>query len=109
MSAEGTTAGAAPTGDLPAWATAFAPLEREMIAYRRELPRLLEAGEEGRYALLKGDTLLGVWDTQADALSAGRERFGLEAVCVKRVDARDVLRLARLEAEVPATGAACRS
>src|SRR5438046_2144058 len=58
MSAERATQTASPTGELPTWATVFAPLEREMIAYRRELPRLLEAGDEGRYALLKDDTLL---------------------------------------------------
>lgn len=109
MSAE-TTAPIVPrTGDVPTWAAVFAPLQREMAAYRRELARLLEAGEEGRFALLKGDTLLSVWDTQADALLAGRERFGLEPVCVKRIDARDGARLAQLEAEATRSGGRCLS
>jgi hypothetical protein len=95
--------------DVPAWAAVFAPLEREMAAYRRTLPGLLDAGEEGRYALFKGDALVGLWDTQAEALLAGREQFGLEPVCVKRIEARDVARLAQVEAEAIPSETSCRS
>jgi hypothetical protein len=66
------------------------PLHRELLAYRREPPGLLERGEADRFALIKGDELQGFWDTQRDALQAGRDRFGLEPICVKRIDPRDV-------------------
>ncbi len=48
--------------------------EREIATYLRELPRLLEEGHAGRHALVKGDVILSIWDTQGDAIQAGRER-----------------------------------
>src|SRR5262245_39780492 len=52
----------------------------EWKAYRRELPRLLAEGRGGQYALLKGDQVVGVFDTDAEAEDAGEDRFGLDAV-----------------------------
>jgi hypothetical protein len=74
------------------------PLEREWLTYLRELPRLLSEGEAGRHALIRGDQVLSIWDTQADALQAGCERFGLEPICVKKIDPRDPERWAYLVA-----------
>ncbi len=75
------------------------PLAREIATYRRELRQLLDAGEGGRFALIKGDEILSIWDTQRDALQAGCERFGLEPICVKKIDFRDIERFARLDAQ----------
>jgi len=83
-----------------------APLDREIETYRRELPRLLAAGQAGRFALIRAEQVIGVWDNQADALTAGRQRFGLEPIAVKRIDPRDVDLMARMDA---AKGAACPS
>lgn len=71
--------------------------EKEIATYVRELPRLLEAGEAGRHALIKGDEILSIWDTQGDAVQAGREKFGLDPICVKTIDERDIKRFASLE------------
>ena len=71
--------------------------DQEIATYARELPRLLEEGEAGRYALIKGDEILSIWDTQGDAIQAGREKFGLDPICVKTIDARDVKHLALLD------------
>lgn len=60
------------------------PLERELETFTRELPRL-RATEPGRFVLVKDDHLDSVWDTWADAVQAGRQRFGLEPFLVKRV------------------------
>jgi hypothetical protein len=60
-------------------------LEREMEAYRRELPRLLEEGEQGRFALVHGDMVISIWDTRRDAVQAGHERFGLTPFLVQEV------------------------
>jgi hypothetical protein len=79
-------------------------LGAEFAAYLRELPRLLAEGHAGRYALLKGDEVLSVWDTQRDVLQAGYERFGLEPFAVKKIDARDPERLAAIRV---AEGQAC--
>jgi hypothetical protein len=70
--------------------------EQEIATYMRELPRLLEENEEGRYALIKGDMILSTWDTQRDAIQAGREKFGLDPICVVKVEMRNIQRYALL-------------
>jgi hypothetical protein len=72
--------------------------EREIATYRRELPRLLEEGHAWRHALVKGEEVLSIWDTQGDVIQAGRERFGLEPIFVKTIDPRDPERFALLDA-----------
>jgi hypothetical protein len=83
------------------------PLDRETETYRRELPRLLAGGQAGRFALIKGGDIIGTWDNQGEALEAGRQRFGLEPIAVKKIDPRDVDLLARMDAA--AKGTACPS
>jgi hypothetical protein len=58
-------------------------LEKELQTYRRELPKLL--GQEGKYALVQGDALAGVWDTYEDAIQAGYDKFGLKPFLVKQI------------------------
>jgi hypothetical protein len=84
------------------------PLAAEVATYCRELPRLLEEGEAGRFAVIKGDLVLGAWDTYRDALQYGYERFGAEPFMAQRIDPRDVERLARLF-PAAANGAPCPS
>ncbi len=76
--------------------------EKEIATYRRELPRLLEEGHIWRYALVNGDEVLSIWDTQSDAIQAGRLQFGLEPIFVKRIDPRDPERYAMLDAMLEA-------
>jgi hypothetical protein len=73
-------------------------LQREFATYRRELPCLLANGQAGRFALIREDRLLGVWETHAEASDEGRRQFGLEPITVKKIDPRDVDRLAVLDA-----------
>ncbi len=68
--------------------------EREIATYLRELPRLLEEGHGERHALIRGDEIISIWDSQADANQAGCERFGLDPIFVKRIDPRDPQRFA---------------
>jgi hypothetical protein len=63
-------------------------IKREIRTYRRELPRLLAEGQEGRFALIKGDEVVSVWDTFDDAYQAGRERFGMEAFIAQPIEVR---------------------
>ena len=58
-------------------------LEKELATYRKELPSLL--AQEGKYVLIHGDEMAGIWDTQEDAVQAGDERFGLEPFLVKQI------------------------
>jgi hypothetical protein len=83
----------------PPWAESLPerarPLATELATYLRELPRLLEEGHDGRYALIKGATILSLWDTLEDALQAGYERFGPdEPFMTQKIDSRHRGRLA---------------
>jgi hypothetical protein len=84
----------------PSGRDAWRLYEREIATYLRELPRPLEQGHTGRHVLVKGDEVLSVWDTQADALQSGRERFGLDPIFVKVIDSRDPERFALVKAHL---------
>lgn len=62
-------------------------LESEQQTYQRELPKLLASA--GKYALVHGDQVAGIYDTYPDALKIGYERFGLKPFLVKRIAAFD--------------------
>lgn len=65
-------------------------LERELATYQRLLPTLTP-GNEGRYALIAGDELLGTYDTYPDALAAGYQARGLEPFLVKKISSVEVI------------------
>jgi|GEM_PF-6964922 len=50
--------------------------ELEEKTYQRLRPTL----PPGKFALIRGEDLVGLYDTQEAALSAGTERFGLTAL-----------------------------
>ena len=58
-------------------------LERELAVYHAKLAELLPA--EGKFVLIHGDDVTGIWDTYEDALRAGYEKFGLNSFFVKRI------------------------
>jgi hypothetical protein len=60
-------------------------IDRELETYRRELPRLLEEGREGRFVLIHGDRLDSFWPDDGTAYGAGCERFGVSPFPVKQV------------------------
>ena len=64
-------------------------LEKELRffeAHRLELMR----DAAGKYALVKGAALLGIYDAELDALRAGYRRLGNEAFLVKHIVEADV-------------------
>ena len=65
-----------------------------------QLPRLLQEGHAGRYALIKEGQVLSIWDTVGDALQAAGERFGMEPVATYKINPLDVERLSFLDAQV---------
>jgi hypothetical protein len=95
-----TSSASGPVNITPSGLAGLKLYEREIATYLRELPRLLEEGEAGRHALIKGDEILSLWDTQGDALQAGCERFGLEPIFVKTIDPRDPERFALLQTQL---------
>jgi hypothetical protein len=67
------------------------PLEVEGNTYRREVGRLLAEGHEGRHVLIKGDQILGIWDTNEEALEEGYRRFLLQPFLVQQIQTRERL------------------
>lgn len=61
------------------------PLSRELARYQKLLPEL--AAEEGKFALVFEDALVGVFTSYEDALKAGYEKAGLKPFLVKRINA----------------------
>src|SRR5207237_10365756 len=75
-------------------APAGSPLAIEWNTYCREVVRLLAEGQEGKFLLLKGEEILGVYDTWAAAREAGLKRYLLEPFLVQQIRAEEpVLRV----------------
>ena len=58
-------------------------LDTEIATYQRELPTLL--AHEGKFVLIQGDTVVGVYDTYQDAIQSGYDKCGLNPFLVKRI------------------------
>lgn len=58
-------------------------LQKEISTYNRELSTLLV--KAGKFVLIKGEIVEGIYDSYEDALSIGYERFGLAPFLVKRI------------------------
>jgi hypothetical protein len=76
--------GGTPVDQLPDPAPG-AQFAEEWKTFKREVYRLLDAGNKGRFALIKGNQVVSVWDTLNDAIQAGRERFGQEPLFVHEI------------------------
>jgi hypothetical protein len=61
------------------------PLATESNFYRRVVGRLLVEGHENRWVLIKGEEIIGIWDTRAEAFAAADERFILQPVLVRQI------------------------
>ena len=61
-------------------------LKTEIETYLREKDRLV-AESAGKYVLIHGTYVIGVWDTYEDALKEGYERFLLKPFLVKHIEA----------------------
>ena len=84
--------------------------QRDLHTYRRELPRLLREGHAGKYAIIRDDAVVSIWDTLGDALQAAGERFGTEPVATYQINPLDVERFALIDAQASAgREAACPS
>jgi hypothetical protein len=64
-------------------------IAREWNIYRREVGRLLAEGHAGRWVLIKGEELVGIWDTEEEANQVRLQRFLMQDVLVKQVLARE--------------------
>jgi hypothetical protein len=60
-------------------------LEAELALYNSKLPELTK--DEGKFVLIQGQDIAGVFGTYDDALNEGYKAFGLEPFLVKRIQA----------------------
>jgi hypothetical protein len=58
-------------------------LEREIETYRRKLPELLAS--KGKYVVIHGEEVAGVYDGYEDALTVGYERYGDKPFLVRKI------------------------
>jgi hypothetical protein len=73
------------------------PLSQEWNVYRREVGRLLAEGLGGKWLLIKGEEILGIWDTEAEAEKVRLQRFRMLPVLQKQILEREpVIRSTRL-------------
>lgn len=73
----------------------------EWETYRREAGRLLAAGNEGRYVLIKGEQIIGIWDREEDALAAAYHKFLLQPFFVHQIQERERLLRVRVPRRWP--------
>ena len=59
----------------------------EMLAYRDHLDELLR--DEGKYVLIKGREIIGIYADKREAIREAIARFGSESVFVKQIVARE--------------------
>jgi len=65
------------------------PITAEWNFYRREVGRLLAEGHEGRWVLIKGEAIVGIWDTEAEGEQVRLQRFFMQPVLLKQICSRE--------------------
>ncbi len=82
----------------------------EWKTYKREVVRLVAEGNEGKFVLIRGDAIIGIWDRREDAMAVGYERFGYTAIYVHEINAIEpiyrsgYMRQVKTQKLSPATG-----
>jgi hypothetical protein len=84
------TARTIPWAELPP-ADPDSPLAAEWETYRREVGRLLAEGQEGKFALIKGDEIIGIYGTWDEAKRAGLQKYLREPHIVRPILSREPL------------------
>ncbi len=64
-------------------------LQKETETFNANKKDLLARGE-GKFVLIKGERVIGLFDSQGDALQEGYRQFGRQSFLVKQVLAVDV-------------------
>ena len=70
---------------------ADSPIRQAWNTYRREAPRLIREGLERRFALIKGDAIVGIFDSFAEGLRKGRKLYRMPPFLVQPIRALEPL------------------
>ena len=65
-------------------------LKTELETYEKMRAELVSESQ-GKYVLIHGEDIAGVWDTYEDALRAGYNRFQLDPFLVKRISGTETV------------------
>lgn len=69
--------------------TSNRPIAKEWNFYRREVGRLLAEGHEGKWVLIKGEEIVGIWDTEEEADRVRLQKFLMQDVLIHQVLSRE--------------------
>jgi hypothetical protein len=61
------------------------PLYTEWKTYRHELPRLLAEGHEGKFILIKGTSIIGLYSSDREANVEGCRRFLMQSFLIQQI------------------------
>jgi len=61
------------------------PFAREWKAFKRDVFRLIQEGQAGKFAVFQGDRLVGVWDSLLLADQAGRQQCGGKLFLIQEI------------------------
>jgi hypothetical protein len=64
-------------------------LEAELETYKKRLPDL--SSNEGKFVVISGTDVLGIFESYQDALTAAYEKLGVKPFLVKRISAVETL------------------
>jgi hypothetical protein len=65
------------------------PIAREWNLYRREVGRLLAEGHEGRWVLIKGEEIIGLWDSEEEASAVAYRKYLMQHCLIHQVRSRE--------------------
>jgi hypothetical protein len=61
----------------------------EWDLYRREVGRLLDEGHEGRWVLIQGEQIIGIWNTREEAKAVALKKFLMQPCLIHQVRRRE--------------------
>jgi hypothetical protein len=70
-------------------AAAGSRIATEWNFYRKQVGRLLAEGHEGRWVLVQGEEIIGIWDTEKEADQVRVQRFLNQDVLIQQVLSRE--------------------
>jgi hypothetical protein len=69
--------------------SANSPIACEWQRYRREVGRLLAEGHENQWVLIKGEEIVGIWDTEEDARAVALQQYLNQPCLIHQVRGRE--------------------
>ena len=67
------------------------PDDLEWNFYRRQVGQLLAEGHEGHWVLIKGEQIIGIWNTLEEARAVSLKKFLMESCLIHQVRSREPL------------------